>query len=150
MGRKTKEELEKLRDYAKILFIREGLNAKEIASKIDISQQTIGKWREEDKWDKLKITLTQTKEEQLRNLYEQLAELNAHIAAKESGKRFPDSKEADAQMKLNKSIEALERETNISEIIDSFTQFLQYLRPIDYQLAHTISFKMDEFIKSRL
>lgn len=150
MARKTKKELEWIRDYAKTLFIREGLMGKELAQRLDVSDTTISKWRGEDKWDKLKITLTQTREERLRDMYEQLAELDAHIKNKEEGKRFPDSKEADIKSKLTKAISEIEQETSISEMIDSFTKLLNYWRSIDFKEAQNAAIVIDDFIKKQL
>lgn len=150
MARRTKKEREWLKDYAKTLFISEGLTAKEISARIDVSENTLSKWRQEDKWDKLRITLTQTREERLRDLYEQLTELDNAIKSKEEGKRYPDSKEADIKSKLTKAIGELEQETNIGEKIDAYTQLLKYWRTIDFEAAQNAALIVDEFIKKQL
>ena len=51
MARKTKAQLEKVRLQGEDLFINNGWDAKAIAAVVDVSEQTISKWRSSFKWD---------------------------------------------------------------------------------------------------
>ena len=64
------------RDLAKILFVNEGANQKEIAARLDVSEKTIGKWVKDGEWEKLKVSMLVTKDNQLTALYRQLENLN--------------------------------------------------------------------------
>lgn len=73
---KAKIELDK--DYGKRLFI-EGNTQKEIARRLGRTEKTIGKWKEEGKWDELRKSLLTTKDTQLTSFYNQLDRLNKEI-----------------------------------------------------------------------
>lgn len=137
------------KEWAKLLFIKENLTQKEIAEKVGISQQTMTRWVNSEKWEDLKVSITITREEQLRNLYRQLAELNREIASRE-GNRFPNSSEADTITKLASSIDKLETETGLSEIQSTFTSFLNWLRKFDLEEAQRLVVTFDDFIKTKL
>jgi len=76
---KAKIELDK--DYAKRLFI-EGNTQKEIARRLGRTEKTIGKWKEEGKWDELRKSLLVTKDTQLTSFYNQLDRLNKEIESR--------------------------------------------------------------------
>lgn len=137
------------KEWAKLLFIKENLTQKEIAEKVGVSQQTMTRWVNSEKWEELKVSITITREEQLRNLYRQLAELNKEIASRD-GNRFPNSAEADTITKLAASIDKLETETGLSEIQSTFTAFLNWLRKFDLEEAQRLVVIFDDFIKSKL
>lgn len=140
------------KDWAKLLFMKENLTQKEIAEKVGISQQTMTRWVKVEKWEQLKVSITTTREEQLRSLIRQLSELNTTIASREpsEGKRYATSAEADIIVKLGKSISDLETETGLSEIQSSFTAFLNWLRKFDLEEAQRIVVLFDDFIKTKL
>lgn len=66
----TRKQVEK--DLAKILFVNEGLSQKEIAERLKLTEKTVGRWRKDDDWDKLKTSMLVTKDNQLTGLYKQL------------------------------------------------------------------------------
>jgi transposase len=148
--KRTKKELEQLKDHAKLLITREGLTQKEAALRTDISATTINKWYAEGKWDKLQKNILLTRPEQLANLYEELEELNEVIKKREAGKRFADSKEADARRKLLKDIETLEKEASIPEVIHVCSGLLDFVRKVDLKKAQELSKYIDGFVKSKL
>lgn len=61
---RTKTELEKLRDTAEDMFIRLGMTGREIAERLDITEQTVSNWRKgrdgERSWDDRKRDLQLT------------------------------------------------------------------------------------------
>ncbi len=121
---------EQKKEWAKILFVKEKMTQKEIAAKVEVSEQTLSKWANKDNWDKLKQSLLTTRSEQVGFLYEQLADFNAMIAKREEGERFVNSKEAQTLIMLTSAIEKLEKETSISDHINSFTKFSEFVRKI--------------------
>ncbi len=148
--KRTKKELEQLKDYAKILITREGLTQKEAAIRTGISATTINKWNAEGKWDKLQKNILLTRQEQLANLYEELEALNEVIRGRDAGKRFADSKEADARRKLLKDIDTLEKEASVPEIIQACSGLLDFVRKVDLKKAQELSVYVDGFVKSKL
>jgi transcriptional regulator with XRE-family HTH domain len=148
---RSKMTIEQKKDWAKLLFLKETMSQKEIAKKVEISEQTLSKWINKERWDKLKQSIVATREEQLRIFYIQLQEFNASIMLREEGNRFPDSKESDILIKLTNAIEKLERDTSISDHINSFTKFNEYVRKIApiADVQKIVEFQ-DAFIRSLL
>jgi hypothetical protein len=70
------------RDLAKILFVNEGVSQKEISIRVDVSEKTVGKWVKDGEWEKLKVSMLVTKDNQLTSLYRQLENLNIEIATR--------------------------------------------------------------------
>jgi uncharacterized protein YjcR len=89
----NKAELEKLKDYAKILYTRDKLTQEEVAERTGVHANTINKWVADGNWKKLQRNFILTRQEQLAFMMDELIELNASIMQKPKGKRFADYKE---------------------------------------------------------
>lgn len=148
--RKTKADIEKLKEYAKLLFTKDKLTQKEIAEKTGISEKTIGKWVQENGWEKLLKNFLLTREEQMGNLLDELAEINAHIKGLPKGQRFADSKLGDVRRKLVKDIKELETKAALPEIIAALKILLEFTRKMDLKDAQLLSKYCDALIKSLL
>jgi len=137
-----------MKENAKMLFLYERLTQKEIASRVGVSEVTIGKWVKD--WESLKLNYTQTREQRIKDTLFQLAELDASISKKDEGMRFPTSKEADIRRKLTADLKDLETEGNIRDIIYVARKFLNWLRTSDRDKAAELSDYFDAFIKDNL
>lgn len=113
---------------AKVLYTREKLDQKVISKKIGVSETTISKWVNEFGWKKLRNRLLVGKDQILSDWYEELEEMQAAIKVKPEGKRFSDSKESDAKLKLSAAIRNLETELAISDIVESGIRFIKFLQ----------------------
>ena len=138
------------KELAKMLFLHENLTQKEIARRVEISEVTLSKWVNTENWESFKVSITMTKEEQLKNLYRQLAEINNAITLKEEGKRFASTAEADTISKLTNAIEKLEGDVGISDLVASNKKFLTWLRKFDIKKAQEIAPLYDAFIKDNI
>lgn len=136
------------KDYAKLLYTMQGLNGKETAEKVGVSQKTMSQWVTKENWDELRASLTITKEQQLKRVYAMINELNTNIADREVKSRYPNSKEADTLNKLSATAKNLESETGIGEIIGAFMKFQHWLRPLDAKKAKEVTDLMDNFIQT--
>lgn len=150
MARRTKAQLKKLENWAKSEFLNNGLNAKEIAKKVGVTEKTIGKWRDKGRWDKLKAATIISKPEQLSMIYDQINELNTAIRTKPEGKRYADSKEADALKKLTSAAKDLEGELGLSEIINVSIPLLRFVKKVDYEAAVKLQNYIDAFIRDKM
>lgn len=146
----TKMKISEKKDWAKLLYTREGLTQKEIAGRVGVSAVTVCNWVKKDNWDLLKQSLLVTKDQQLRRLYMQLDELNTKIMGRPAGDRFPDSKEADTINKLTGSIRTMETEASIADIVEVSKRVLSWLQPINPAKAMEVAGLFDEFIKESL
>ena len=102
------------KEWAKTLYMRENLTQQEIAERVGVSRVTVSNWVRAGKWEEQKAGLTLTRQEQVANLYRQVAEINRAISARAEGERFPNSKEADILGKLSAAIRNMEQETGIA------------------------------------
>lgn len=147
MARMTNQQK---KEWAKLLYTKEQMLQKEIAEKVGVTPKTVSKWVTTEMWDKLRIFLSVTREEQLSHLYSHLSEINASIASREDGERFPNAKEADTITKLSSSIDKLERESGVGEVVSAFSQFVRWLRERNLEEAQRIAPLLDDFVKYKL
>ena len=138
------------KEWAKTLYMRENLTQQEIAEREGVSRVTVSNWVRAGKWEEQKAGLTLTRQEQVANLYRQVAEINRAISARAEGERFPNSKEADILGKLSAAIRNMEQETGIADIISVLTGFIEWLRPFDLEKAKELTRLADAYIKDKL
>lgn len=138
------------KEWAKLLFIKENLTQAEIAERVGISRITINKWINTENWEHLKASITITREEQLKSLYRQLAELNTVIGERPKGERYPTTPESDTISKLANAIKKMETEAGLADITSVFSEFLKWLRTFDPEQAKQICPVLDAFVKSKL
>lgn len=145
----TKDTIQRKKDYAKLLYTVQGVTVqKELAERVGVSPQSINKWVNEENWEHLRASEIITKEEELKRLYAQVTELNDHVAAREKGHRFANSKEADTLVKLTAAIRQMETDTSTSDTISALTKFIIHVRKEDYKVAMDITTWADQFIKT--
>ena len=125
------------KEWAKTLNLKENLTQQEIADRVGVSRITVNRWIADGKWEEQKVGLTLTREEQVSNLYRQVAEINRKIAEKPEGERFASTSEADILGKLSAAIRKMETDVGIADIISVQTKFIEFLRPIDLRKLHS-------------
>lgn len=138
------------KEWAGMLYLKENLTQQEIADKVGVSRITVNKWIKAEMWEQRKAGLTLTREEQIRLLYQQVAEINRNIKDRDEGKRFATSKEADVLIKLSSAIKKMETESGIADIIDVGMRFIEFLRPVNLELAKDVTRMFDLFVKSSI
>lgn len=141
---------EKRKEWAKLLFTKEQMSQKDIAEKVGVTPQTVNRWVKKENWETLRVSLSVTREEQLIHLYSHLTEINANISSRPEGERFPNAKEADTITKLSSSIDKLERESGIGEVISALSQLVRWLRDRNLEEAQRIAPTLDEYVAYRL
>lgn len=138
------------KEWAKTLYLKENLTQQEIADRVGVARITVNRWIADGKWEVQKAGLTLTREEQIANLYRQVAEINRKIADKPEGERFASNAEADILGKLSAAIKKMETDVGIADIISVQTKFIEFLRSIDLEKAKELTQLSDAFIKSLL
>lgn len=137
------------KEFAKNLFVHENLTQQEIAERVGVSRKTIGKWIQEGQWESLKVSITLTREEQLKNLYRQLAEINKEIAERKES-RFASPAEADTITKLSNAISKLETDIGVADIIAVLKKLTAFVRRISLDKAKELIPLFDSFLKDNL
>lgn len=140
------------KEWAKTLYVSEGLSQKEISERTGISTVTINKYVNENdgEWKRLRQSMLVTREQQLQRIYLQIQELNNHIYNRPEGQRFANSKEADSLSKLTVAARTLENDTSVADIIEVSKQVLAYIRQFLPEKAEEMARIFDEFIKNKL
>lgn len=138
------------KEWAQHLYCENTLTQKAIADKVGVSEKTLSKWVNDENWDRLRKSLLISKQEQLAMLYDQVDEINKSIRKKPEGERFANSKEADILSKLTASIEQLEEETNISDVVEVCKRFITFLQKHDFEKSKEVVDLCDAFIKDCL
>jgi transcriptional regulator with XRE-family HTH domain len=146
----TELTISQKKDWAKLLYTKENLTQAEIAERVGVTRVTINKWINSESWEMLKVSITITKEEQLKNLYRQLAEINELITGRDKGERFANPSEADTISKLTKSIKQMETEVGLADIISSFAGLIQFIRTYDPNQVDLFKPVLDAYVKSKL
>jgi DNA-binding transcriptional regulator LsrR (DeoR family) len=138
------------KDWAKLLYTKENLTQAEIADRVGVTRVTVNKWINGGNWEMLKVSITMTNEEQLKNLYRQLAELNKTILEREDKARYAMPAEADVIKSLSTAIKNLQTELGLSEITSVFGGLIQFLRTYDPKTVKEIAPLLDAYVKSKL
>ena len=138
------------KEWARTLYLRENLTQQEIAGRVGVSRVTISNWIKSGKWEEHKAGITLTRQEQVNNLYRQVAEINRSIAERKEGERFASSKEADILGKLSAAISKMEQEVGIADKISVLTDFINWIRELDSDKAKDITALADAYIKDKL
>lgn len=149
--RLTKAEIERRKGHAKLLYTIDGVTSqKELAERMGISEKTIGKWINEESWEKQRSSILLTKENELKRVYMQFTELNDEIMKREKGKRFANTKEADILKKLSATIKDLETDVSLAETIEVLKKLINFVRPENLSDAKIITRWADLHIKTLL
>lgn len=143
-----KQERARKKELGKFFFCNSNLSQKEIAAKVGISEVTLSKWVRAENWDKIKASITITKQEQLSRIYDQISAINQKIVELQGG--IPTGADADVLSKLASVIEKLEKETSITDVVSVSMKFLEWVRKIDTARAKELSSLFDAFIKDLL
>lgn len=138
-----------LKEVAKILFLQ-GMDQKDIAAKLGVSEVSMSRWKKEGNWDSLKTNLLNSKTERLSELYDELAEFNKAIKERAEGFRFPTSKEADVRRKLIRDIADLERKYNIGQTTVIARDFVTFCKDLDFEFAKRANDMFDLFINHQI
>ena len=141
------EKNDNKRQIARTLFVQGGMTQKEIASKLEVTEQTISRWAKKDHWDELKKNLMSGKQEILRSLYTELQKLQTII---EENGGVADSKKADIRRKLITDIRQLETRFSVSQTVQVGMDFCEFLKEIDFELAGKISQYFQAFIDEQI
>lgn len=137
------------KSIAKELYLHGDYTFEEIAAKVGTVRQTIARWAKEEGWADLKATMTVGKEKTLKNLYAHVQSINDSIMQRDEGDRYPTPKEADILSKLSSSIEKLESDSGIRELVSAGISFLEWLRKYDPQKAIEFTDLWDAFLKEK-
>lgn len=138
------------KEFAKTLYLKEDLDQKAIARKIGISEQTISKWANEGNWKGMKKSLLTSKQDRLIGLYDQLAwveKKNKEAIEDDDPETNPNY---DAIAKISKSIERLEKDAGVGDMIKTVIALINFVEKEDIEAAKTVSHWGYIFIQDKM
>ncbi|MEY4903229.1 MAG: hypothetical protein RLZZ292_1044 [Bacteroidota bacterium] len=142
----VRKEIEK--EHAKLLFINYGLNQKNIADKVKVTEKTIGKWIAEGKWQEQKNSLINTRTSIIRELENQMKLWQDFISSREN--KLADKGEVNVLIQLAAGIKKFESEASVGEIITVLMELVSFIQPIDFEFSKKLSTYADAFVKSKI
>ena len=77
-------------DLAKRYYVNDGLTQKEIAERLKLTEKTVGTWVKKGDWDKEKVSMLVTKDNQITSLYGQLQAVNDEIKTRPVVRDIPN------------------------------------------------------------
>ena len=134
---------------AKELYLHGEFTFEAIAAKVGSVRQTVARWAKEEGWADLKASMSVGKEKTLKNLYAHVQRINEAILHRDEEERVPTPKEADILSKLAASIDKLESESGIRELVSAGIGFLTWLRGVDPAKAIEFTDLWDAFLKTK-
>lgn len=134
---------QKKKELAKELYLNTTLTQKEIAERVGVTEKTLKKWREAGDWEKLKSAMLSTKDEIISRY---LRMINSILEIAENDDRAVTDAEADKISKLNKAMDAINKELGLSVIIQVFQEYNAFLLPLNTDLAKANNIYQDKFI----
>jgi len=146
----TRNKLEKLKDFARILYIRDRLTQGEVSIKTGVHHNTINRWSVEGGWKNLRRDSAAIREQQIDYMLDELIELNASILRKPEEKRYADAEEGGIRRKLVQSIKDLQSGIPLYTVMEVAKEAVSFMCKIDVQKAVELSALFDKYIESIL
>lgn len=137
------------REMARLLYVEQGLDAKEVAQMLKVSELTMSKWVNANnaEWKNLKAARTLSPDKLIRMYYEQS---EAIVQQAKDDDRPISSGDADALNKLASAIQKLDKKIDPSITMSVLRNFNNYLIQINPELAKQCAAYQMEFVQSLL
>jgi transposase-like protein len=142
MGNRASEEK---REYAELLFMK-GIQNKEIAEKVGVSANTIGRWVEDGNWAEKRAAQTITRKELVNNLLRSIDALASKLGEVDDISKVGNI--SDQLSKLASVVEKLDKGVSVVDFIDCFIAFgkwLEYQSANDPELTAEFRKKVNEY-----
>ena len=147
-------EKEKKRALAKDLYVS-GYSMQDLADKIGVTRQTVGKWCKEDGWQEIRAARNITRAELVNKLLLAIDKLICQV--NDSNDPTMIAGLGDKLSKLSSVIQKLDKQTTVVDTIDVFMAFSKWLEyraqtddEITPELRKTINRLQDTFILEQI
>lgn len=134
---------------ARDLYLNTTLTQKDIARYLSVSEKTVYLWIKQHAWDRLKQASLAAPALIADNLFNQVVELQAHIAGREEGNRFPSQQEADITRKLILCIEKLKLYPSQGACMQMMRSFLDFVGGSDAGLQQQLMQYAKDFLEGK-
>ncbi|MGD1960547.1 MAG: hypothetical protein ACFB2Y_16930 [Fulvivirga sp.] len=137
------------KEIAYYLYISTDLTQKEIALKAGVTQKTLSGWINREQWEIQKAANTVTRKQQVVNYLMQLKDLNDAIMQRPTGERHATNAESDKIFKITKSIETLEKNVGLSEVIGVCEELTRFAMDINPDTGRVMIDLVNEFVQHK-
>lgn len=135
----------KQQSTAEQLYIYADMSQKDIAVYLEVSENTVSKWKTDGKWDELKGAKTLTKDEIIKNYYLITADT---LQRARDDKRSLTSGEADSLYKIACSIDKLDKTIKLPQVIAVFKKFNEWLAEENLEAVKNLTEFQKQFIRT--
>lgn len=129
------------KQLAEELFMHGNYTQKELAERVGVTENTMGKWVKP--WRKLLAASKTTKQEVLQRIDKAINDI--FVDAENEGRKL-NSADYDAISKLNKTRESIDREMGLSVIIEVFQEYNSFLMVQNSDLCKQNNEYQDQFV----
>ena len=150
----SKSENEKKRALAKDLYVS-GYSIQDLADKIGVTRQTVGKWCKEDGWQEIRAAKNITRPELVNKLLLAINKLIDQVNDSQDANMIAGL--GDKLSKLSSVIQKLDKQTTVFDSIDVFMAFSKWLEyraqtdsEITPELRKTINKLQDQYILEQI
>lgn len=130
---RSKEELERKKRLAYMLYTENGYEQKLIAEITGISENSISQWKKAGEWDADKEESRMGFEQQRRRIRKQIDTMLTLIEKRPEPNNVPNSKEADTINKYADAAKKLQTELSFAHKSEAGKQFVQYVQNVHGQ-----------------
>jgi len=137
-----KDEINAKKQHAEEIYMSSEMTLKEIASIINISENSLGKWAKIGEWEDKKTLKRSSKQQAINNLYTRLLEQSKNTDTS-----------SDEIKKTTSAIKDLEdSRTTIPDKIELFMDFIQYLRKtnVDIEFIKQVNIHQNEMVQEMI
>lgn len=135
------------REMAQRLYVDSGYTQDEVANIIGVSRQTIVRWAKTYHWQELKAATSVSPAEQIRQLRQQIANINESILKRPLAERWATPAEADSLNKLAAAIQKLEKEVGIEDLVNVAMGMTAWVRESDTDKAKALGALFNAYIQ---
>nr|WP_315030455.1 YfeC-like transcriptional regulator [uncultured Porphyromonas sp.] len=135
------------RELAQRLYVDSNYTQEEVARIIGVTRQTVIRWAKEHHWQELKAATSVSPAEQIRQLRQQIANINDAILTRPLSERWATPAEADSLNKLATAIAKLEKDVGIEDLVSVAMAMTRWLRTSDPERAKELSNLFNAYIQ---
>lgn len=135
------------RELAQRLYIDSNYTQEEVAEIIGVTRQTIIRWAKTYHWQELRAATSVSPAEQIRQLRQQIANINEAILARPIAERWATPAEADSLNKLATAIAKLEKDVGIEDLVSVAMAMTSWMRSSDPERAKELSNLFNAYIQ---
>jgi hypothetical protein len=128
--------------WAETMYTRKNCGLDYICSTLGETKETIQQWATTGQWEKQRLSLLTSRSIQLECLFQLLDVATKKVFADKENLK---SKDADIILKYTRAIQHLQTRIGMSQVLDGFDAYFNWLQQEDLELAKQVGATFDSF-----